>query len=197
MIRLRPVVRLVSVLWLLALALVGLAVALYCFDSLISLGAARPDRLLHLVRVEHRVGDFLRQLGVSGPAAGLSLLCGIGAVAFGILLLLGSLVPARERTALMEPGGHGTLAVRRSVLRRMVRALAEPVRGVASVGRPRLRLRRRGRGGTLLLPVTRTRSADSAELARVVGEAIEPVTAPFELRGRIRVTLGERGRRVQ
>jgi len=51
MIVLRPLVRLVGVLWLLALALVGLGVALYCFDGLVSLGSARPDRLVDLMSV--------------------------------------------------------------------------------------------------------------------------------------------------
>ena len=47
---LRALARMVGVVWMVALALFGLAVAMYCFDALIGLGSARPDRLLRPAR---------------------------------------------------------------------------------------------------------------------------------------------------
>jgi len=59
---LRALTRLVGTLWMLALALLGLGLALYCFDGFISLGSARRDRLLGLPSVRRHVGHFLGQL---------------------------------------------------------------------------------------------------------------------------------------
>lgn len=102
MIVLRPLVRLIGLLWLLALALVGLRVALYCLDGLVGLGSARPDRLAGLGSVRRSVGRLLDQLAAPGSLAWLSLLCGIAAVLVGLLLLVGLLRRARERLVLLE-----------------------------------------------------------------------------------------------
>ena len=71
---LRTLARLIGFLWMLLLALFGLGVALYCFDGLVSLGSARPDRLLHLPSVRRHVGRFLNQVAAPGSTAGLALL---------------------------------------------------------------------------------------------------------------------------
>jgi hypothetical protein len=195
---LRPLVRLIGVLWMLVLALFGLGVALYCFDGLVGLGSARPDRLLHLPSVRDHVGHFLDRLAAPGSTAGLALLCGLGAMVLGILLLAGVLGRRQERLVILEQDSEtGAIAARRKPLTDMARALAEPVRGVTSVKRPKLSLSRGGARGTLIFNATKTRTADSQELQAAVEQAVEPITKPFNLNSRVRVRLGESGNRVQ
>jgi hypothetical protein len=195
---LRPLVRLIGFLWMLALALFGLAVAMYCVDGLVGLGSVRPDRLLHLPSVRDHVGRFLGQLGAPGSIAGLALLCGLGAMVLGILLLIGVVGRRREHLVILEQDGQaGTIAARRRPLGAMARALAEPARGATSVKRPKFSLARRGTRGTLKLNATRTRTTDPRELQTNLEKAVEPITEPFGLTPRVRVRLGESGNRVQ
>jgi hypothetical protein len=195
---LRPLVRLIGFLWMLVLALFGLAVALYCFDGLVGLGSVRPDRLLHLPSVRDHVGDFLDQLAAPGSTAGLALLCGLGAMLLGILLLIGILGRRQQRHVILEQDSQtGAIAARRRPLQDMARALAESVRGVTSVKRPKLSLSRSGAAGKLIFDTTRTRTADPREVQTAVERAVEPITEPFGLKPRVRVRLGESGNRVQ
>ena len=195
---LRPLVRLVGVLWMLVLALFGLAVAMYCFDALISLGSARPDRLLHLPSVRGHVGRFLDQVAAPGSTAGLALLCGLGAMLLGILLLIGVVGRRRQRLAILEQQSQsGAIAARRRPLQDMACALAEPVRGATSVKRSKLALSRRGTRGKLKVIATRTSTTDARELEAAVQTAVEPITEPFHLNPRVRVRLGEAGSRAQ
>jgi hypothetical protein len=195
---LRPLARLIGFIWMVVLALFGLAVAMYCVDALVSLGSIRPDRVLHLPSVRDAVGHFLDQLAAPGSTAGLALLCGLGAMLLGILLLVGVLGRRQERLVILEQDSQaGAIAARRRPLRDMARALAEPVRGVTSVKRPKLSLSRGGARGTLIFNATRTRTADSRELQAAVEQAVEPITKPFGLDSRVRVRLGESGTRVQ
>jgi hypothetical protein len=195
---LRPLVRLIGFLWMVVLALFGLAVAMYCVDALVSLGSIRPDRLLDLPSVRRHVGRFLGQLAAPGSTAGLALLCGLGAMLLGLLLLIGVLGRRRERLVILEQDGQaGTIAARRRPLGAMVRALAEPARGATSVKRPKFSLARRGTRGKLKLNATRTRTTDPRELQTELEKAVEPITEPFGLTPRVRVRLGESGNRVQ
>jgi hypothetical protein len=195
---LRPLVRLIGVIWMLALAVFGLAVAMYCFDGLIRLGSARPDRLLHLPSIRDHVGHFLNQLAAPGSTAGLALLCGLGAMLLGMLLLVGVVGRRRQRLVILERDGQsGTIAARARPVQDMARALAEPVRGVTSVKRPKLSLSRSGARGKLALDATRTRTTDPRELQAAVEQAVQPITESFRLDSRVRVRLGESRRRVQ
>ena len=65
--------RMVGVVWMLVLALFGLAVAMYCVDALVGLGSVRPDRLLGLPGVRRHVGRFLDQVAAPGSTAGLEI----------------------------------------------------------------------------------------------------------------------------
>jgi len=195
---LRPLVRLIGVLWMLVLALFGLAVAAYCVDALVSLGSARPDRLLHLPSVRRHVGRFLDQLAAPGSTAGLALLCGLGAMLLGILLLIGVVGRRKQRLVILSQGRKsGAIAARARPLQDMARALAEPTSGATSVRRPRLSLARRGTRGKLKVNATRTRTTDPRELQTAVEKALEPITEPFGLRPRVRIRLGEAGNRAQ
>jgi hypothetical protein len=195
---LRVLARMVGVILMIVLALFGLAVAMYCFDAVIGLGSARPDRLLHLPSVRDHVGRFLSQVAAPGPNAGLALLCGLGAIVLGILLLIGVLGRRRQRLVLLETDHEtGALAARRRPLGDMARALAEPAEGATSIKRPKFALSRGGTRGTLKLNATRARSTDPQALTTAIQHAVEPITEPFGLRPRVRVRIGEAENRVQ
>ncbi len=198
MVLLRASARLVGALLMLALALVGLGIALYCFDGFISLGSARPDRLLDLPSVRRHVGHFLNQIASPGPTAALALGCGVAAMLLGLLLLLGTLRPSKQRLAVLDrDSGAGTLAVQPRTLKEMGRALAGQAPGATSVKRPRLALSRRGTRGRLKVTASRARTSDPREVQRAVTDRLETISDPFGLRTRVRVRLGRAGERVQ
>ena len=142
---LRPLARVVGVLWMLVLALFGLGVAMYCFDALVGLGSVRPDRLLHLPDVRRHVGRFLDQLAAPGSTAGLALLCGLGAMLLDLCCWSAcSAVAGSAWRSSSHDEQTGTIAARARPLRDMARALAEPVHGATSVKRPKLALSRHG-----------------------------------------------------
>lgn len=198
MLLLRFMTRIVGMIWMLALALLGLGIAMYCFDGFISLGSARPDRLLALSSVRRHVGHFLAQLAAPGPTAGLALLCGLGAMLLGLLLLLGTLRSRRERLVVLDrDASEGTLAARPRTLGEMSRALAEHAPGATSIKRPKLSLSRRGTRGRLEVTASRARTSDRSDVERAVKAQLEPISGPFGLRSRVRVRLGKEGQRVQ
>jgi hypothetical protein len=193
MLLLKALARLVELLLMAAIALVGLGVGLYCFSLLISLGSARPDRLLHLPVVRAHVGHFLAQLAMPGPTATLALLGGIAAVAIGIGLLVGLLGSRRERLLVVEdgPSGDGGLYVRQRILSRMVRAETVLAPGVTAVKRPKVRLARSGRSGRVKVLAARGADPDPGTVDAAVHERVDPVLEPLGLRGDVRVRLDE------
>lgn len=198
----KALVRLAGTVLMLALALLGLGIAFYCLDGVVTLGSARPDRLLHLSSVRRHVGHFLDQMAARGSTAGLALACGVGAMALGGLLIAGLLRSPKQRLAVLSADGagdaaDGTLAARPRALRDMSRALAEQVPAATSIDRPKLRLARRANRGRLTMTVSRARTSKSAEVERDVTERLKPISGPFRLKPRVRVRLGERGERVQ
>jgi len=193
---LRAVARVVAMLWALALALLGLGIALNCLDGVIRLGSVRPDRLLHLTSFRHHVGHFLTQVAAPGATAGLALLCGLGAILLGALLLAGLLAAPRERRAILDAGAEGRLAARTRALRDIARVLAEPADGITSVRRAKVKLSRRGTRGRLTLRAKRECDVPAAEVKDALEQRLRPLTEPFRLRTRLRVTLGGRGDRV-
>ena len=197
MLLVRLLARVIGALLMLALALVCLGVALFCVDSLISLGSIRPDRLVHLSRVHHHVGHFLTQIAAPGSTADLALAGGVVAVVIGLVLLVGVLRSSREKLVILEGGGDGTLAVRPRVMRAMVQALAEQTPGATAIARPALKLSRRGTRGRLTVNAARSRAGDPAEIETAVARQIEPLSGGFHLRARVRVREGESGERVQ
>jgi len=198
MLLLRALARVAGVLLMLILALAGLALVLYCLDGFIRLGSARPDRLLHLPAVRDHVGRFLHQITAPGPAAALALLCGAGAILLGIVLLIGVLAPRRQRLILLErDGSEGTLAARRRPMRDMARALAGSAQGATTVARPRLHAGGRLRPSRLTVTATHSRTHDSQQVERAIGERLQPLTEPFGVRARVHVRSGEPGSRVQ
>ncbi len=197
MLLLKALTRLVGMIWMLVLALAGLGVALYCLDGIISLGSVRPDRLLGLPGIRHHVGRFLDQLAAHGPTAALALLCGLGTMLIGLLLLRGLLGSRKQRLAVLQHDtDEGTLAARPGTLRDMARALAEQAPDASGVKRPKLSLSRRGRRGRLKVTVSRPATSDPRELQNELKERLEPISEPFHLRPRVTVRVGEPGARV-
>jgi hypothetical protein len=194
----RALARLIGAIWMLVIALLGLGVALYCLDAVINLGSIRPDRLLDLSSVRGHVGRFLTQVAAPGSTAGLALLCGLGTMAIGGLLLVGTLRSSRQRLAVLEAdSGTGIVAARPRVLAAMSRYLAEQTEGATKVRRPRLSLSRSGRRGRLTLRTTRTRTSDPRTVRQALTDAVAPVSEPFALRARVSVKLSEGRGRVQ
>jgi hypothetical protein len=194
----RPLARLIGGIWMLVIALFGLAVALYCLDGLIQLGSARPDRLVHAQRISRHVGRFLEQISAPGSTAWLAVLCGLGAMAIGLILLFGTVRSSRQRLAVLDADSiTGTVAARPRVLGDMTRDLAEQTEGAAHVKRPRLSLSRSGRRGRLRVRSNRTRTSDPKAVKQAVVEAVKPVTVPFSLTPRVSVKLSQGRGRVQ
>ena len=193
MLLLKALARLTELLLMAALALIGLGVGLYCLSLLISLGSARPDRLLHLPVVRARVGHFLAQLAAPGPTAILALLGGIAAVVIGLGLLAGLLGSRRERLLVVEDGrdGDGGLYVRQRTVSRMVRAETVLAPGVTAVKRPKVHLARSGRRGRVRVLAARGADPDPGTVDAAVHGRVDPVLEPLGLRGDIRVRLDE------
>src|ERR1700754_762354 len=123
----RAVVRIVSFLLLVLLALGGLALAVFSIDT----GTPGPSlgrlaSLLHLPDARDAVGGWLDQLEAGGSVAVLAGICGIGAILLGLFLLAGLFVPRRERLIVMAGEGPGDLATRRRPLAQAAQVLAEP-----------------------------------------------------------------------
>jgi hypothetical protein len=195
---LRATARLIGMLLMVVLALLGLGIAAYSFDGFISLGSARPDRLLGLPAVRRHVGHFLSQISAPGDTAGLALVCGIGAILLGLLLLRGTLRSAKERLVVLEAGSDGaTLAARPRTLRAVTVALAERAPGVTQVKRPKLALSRRGTRGRLKVSACRARTSEQSDVQQALTSQLEPISGPFHLRPRVRVQLAENGGRVR
>ena len=195
---LRVMARLVGSLLMVVLALFGLGVAAYCFDGFIGLGSARPDRLLGLPAARRDVGHFLAQLATPGNTAGLALICGIGTILLGLLLLRALLGSSKERLVVLDTDADGaTLAARRRTLQSMARVLAEQAPGITNVKRSKLTLSRRGTRGRLKVIASRHRTSERDEVQRAVRSQLEPISGPFNLKPRVRIHLGQSGERVQ
>jgi len=182
----RALVRLVSFLLLVILAVAGIVVAVFC----ISTGTSGPSlgklaSILHLASVRDTVGHWLGQLESSGSVAVLAGLCGLGAILFGLILLTGLLVPRRERLVTLASDGDGTLAARRRPLGQAAETLVEQVRGITQA-RARVRPRRRA-GGRLRVRASRTRTADPTQVSAAVNEQLRELTDPFTLTARVEV----------
>jgi len=190
MILLRAIARLVAVLLLVALAIVGLAVAVTSLGSGAGFSIAGLAELVSLPQLEDRVRDLLDQVESPGAAEIVPALAGLGAMIVGLLLLIGALWPRRERLVTLEQGSEGTLAARRRALAQIAGALAEQARAV-SVAKVKVRPRRRGRGGRLQVRAVHPRSAQAGDVEREATGSLEPLTSAFALKTKVRPRLAE------
>jgi Family of unknown function (DUF6286) len=194
---LRAVARLVTFVLLAVLAACGLAVAVF------SIGWSRTGefnlpglaRLVHLGDLRDQVGELLHDLAGPGPVAGITALCGVAAIALGLLLLVGALWPGRERLVILERSDVGTLAARRRVLGRVASALVEQTRGVTAT-KVKVKPGRR-RGGYLAIRADHSRTQERQDVRQRIQLALAPLTEAFGLRTRVNPRLGQHGRRVE
>lgn len=193
----RGLARLLALVLTTALAVAGLAVALFSVQgdsATLSLpGLVRHARLDDL---HARVGVFLAQVEAPGPIAKVAALAGAGAILLGLLLLAGVLVRKRERLVVLRSDGDGTIAARPRALGHGAVTLAEQARHTlhAEAG---VTARRRGLGGRLRLTVYHAQSADEAEATAASRARVQTLVESFSLRLRIRGRVPRRGARVR
>jgi hypothetical protein len=193
---LRALVRVLAFVLLLALALAGLAAAVFSIQGgTETLSYNELASLVGLPEARDAISGWFGQIAADGPIAVVALLCGLGAILLGLLLIAGVLVPRRERLIALEQREDGTLAARRRPLASVARTLTEQARGVTQA-KVRARPRRRS-GGILTVRADRTRQTDEAAARSAVEAELEPLVGPFDLRTRVASRVGEAGSRVQ
>lgn len=186
----RTLARVVGFLVLVALAVAGLVLAVFEIGT----GTSGPSlgrlaKLLSLPSVRHTVGHWLADMEKSGSVAVIAGLCGLGAMVLGLLLIVGVLVPRRERLVQLADTERGTLAARRRPLAQLATSLVEQVRGVTEA-RVKVRPFRRP-GGRLSVRASRTRRAEPAEIRGAISAQLESLTQPFKLKARVDVRRRE------
>jgi hypothetical protein len=190
----RAIARLIGFLLLVALAVAGLAAAVFCIGT----GTSGPSlgrlaSLVHAPELRDSLGGWLGQLEAPGSIAVVAALAGLGAMLLGLVLVIGVLVPRRERLVVLAHDEGGTLAARRRPLAQAAQVLVEQGRGVTEA---KVRVRpRRTRGGRLRVRATRPRPADPGEVRAAVEHELNELTGPFALSTRIQIT--DDGAKVQ
>lgn len=188
----RALTRLIALVVLVALALAGLAAAVFCIegaDGTLSLPSLASD--LHLADLRDSVGSFLGSLEGHGPVAVVAALSGAGAVLLGAVMLIGALMPGRERLVTLSDGDDGVIAARRRALGQAVTALAEQPRVVLGA-RARVRPSRRDAGGRLRVRADRDPETADREAVDAVAAALQPLTGALSLHPRVRTRARRR-----
>jgi hypothetical protein len=144
---LRFLAALLAAVLLAAIAVGGIVVAIFCLrgDSA-TLSLDHLSHLLSLDDLRDTLGGWLATLEADGPVAALAALCGAGAVLLGIGLIVGALVPRRERLLIISREERGTIAARRRAAAGALTSLAERPRDVLKA-RARVKPNRSGAGG--------------------------------------------------
>ena len=194
---LRFLAHLVAFLLLLALAVVGLAVAVFSIGAgEEGLSLPRLATLVRLPELEGLTASFLG--GVEGGAlTDQALAAGAIAVLASILLLIGALVRPTDRVMVLSDASEGRLVARRRALGHAVAATAERARGVTST-RVKVKPKRRGVGGRVEVVATHSRRADPAQIKEGVSEAVGALIGEARsLKVRTRPEPGEAGERAE
>ncbi|HEV2062105.1 MAG TPA: hypothetical protein VGR12_04565 [Solirubrobacteraceae bacterium] len=201
--QLQAIARLVTLLLLAALALVGLAVAVFSVPGGDS-GLPRLAELAQLPAVRDEVGAFLERLE-AGEASDVAWIAGFGAALVALLVIVGVVGRRRERLLPLASesgappadadadGGQeeaspppGRLAARRRPLAQMAATLAGRVRETESLSL-RVHPRRRRPGGRLRIVARFSRDADVEAGRQRIREEVRPVAEPFALKPSVRV----------
>ncbi|MCA1700476.1 MAG: hypothetical protein LC790_16885 [Actinobacteria bacterium] len=194
---LRAIDRVIALLLLLALALLGLATAIFSIQGdTRALSLPTLARHFHLPRLRELVGDFLSHLEAGGPVAWVSVGGGVAAIALGMLLLVGALAPRRERLVVLEQNGDARLAARPRPLAQIAGALVEQVRGVTDE-RTRVRPQRVGRSGRLSVSAYHSHAFSAPDIEQRASAAVTTLADAFSLRLRVRARRGAGKARVE
>jgi len=166
--------RLLGFALLLIVAVGGIAVAIFCLrggDATLSL--TNLASLLSLDELRDTVGPWLESLEADGPVAALAALCGLAAVVLGIGLLVGALVPRRERLLVIQRDEHGDITARRRAAASALAGLAERPREILGA-KAKVRPNRRRAGGRARIKLVRAAGTDerpaAEESRRQLGE---------------------------
>ena len=157
---LRLLAAVVGFLLLAAIAFGGIVVAIFCIrGGNATLSLDHLASLISLPGLRAKVGPFLESLEADGRVAALAALCGAGAVLLGIGLMIGALVPRRERTLIVERTDRGTIAARRRAVGDALADLAERPREVLGA-KAKVSPNRKRTGGRARLKLTEAAGTD-------------------------------------
>jgi hypothetical protein len=157
---LRLLAAVVAFLMLLVIAVGGIVVAIFCIrGGTATLSLHHLASLLSLPELRDKVGPWLESLEADGPVAALAALCGAGAVLIGIGLMVGALVPRRERVLIVERTDRGTIAARRRAVGDALADLAERPREVLGA-KAKVSPNRKRTGGRARITLTEAAGTD-------------------------------------
>ncbi len=193
---LRFLAALLAAVLLAAIAVGGIVVAIFCLrgDS----ATLSLDHLAHLLALDDlrdTVGGWLATLEADGPVAALAALCGAGAVLLGIGLIVGALVPRRERLLIISREERGTVAARRRAAAGALASLAERPRDVLKA-RARIKPNRSRAGGRARLKLVSATHADEHPEAQRARADLERLADSMSLRLASRTSEPRRGGRA-
>jgi len=192
----RGLARLIALVLSTALAVAGLAVAVFSVQgdsSMLSLPSLASH--LRLDDLHASVGGFLADLQVDGPSAKVAALAGAGAVLLGLLLLFGVLGRRRERLIVIRSDHEGRIAARPRAIGQAAVTLGEQCRDVLRA-KAKTSTRRRGVGGRLRLTAYHAPSMDGADAIAAGRARVQAFAESFSLRLRMRGREWRRGARV-
>lgn len=191
----RLLARIVALLLLIALAVAGLAIAVFSIqDGTNELSPANLAEIAGFAGLRDSVADLLGAVEADGPLALLSALAGLGTIALGVILLIGALAAPTERTFEGDDSADGRIAARPRPLAKAAGMLAEQVRGVT---RAKASARPSRGGGSISVRAIHGRSTSGDELSQRVEAELAPLRDGFGLRTRVRPVSGDKGSRVE
>jgi hypothetical protein len=157
---LRLLAAVVGFLLLVVIAVGGVVVAIFCIrGGTATLSLHHLASLISLPGLRDKVGPFLGSLEADGPVAALAALCGAGAVLLGIGLVIGALVPRRERALIIDRGDRGTISARRRAVGNALVDLAERPREIIGA-KAKVSPNRKRSGGRARLKLTEAAGTD-------------------------------------
>ncbi|HEY0277282.1 MAG TPA: hypothetical protein VGC32_03335 [Solirubrobacterales bacterium] len=185
-------------LLLIAFGVAGIGAAVFCIQGgTDTLSAAHLAELLSLEDLRDTLGSWFADLEADGPTAVAAAICGAGAVALGLFLLVGALVPRRDRLYLIDDdqGDAGAITARRRAIASAIAEVAERPRDVLGA-KVRVAPRRSGPGGRARIRLLRSRSTDDTDRAQEAWRDLERLEGDLSLRASVRSRLPRRGGRV-
>lgn len=188
---LRALIRLLTFVLLAVLALAGLGAIVIAVTG----GDPSVTRLIGLQTASDSVGGLLDRLESGGRPVAVAL-GALGAVALGLIVLIGTIVPTRERKFVLTKGANGRITARRRALRDVVAALVEQPRRLEA-SKVQVRPARRRAGGRLRLTICSPHREPQGDLESTARERLEPLTERFKIKHRVRVGGQPGGGRVR
>lgn len=192
---LRGLLRLATVLVFGALALAGLALAIFAIGDSHDFSLPALARYVRLPELRDFVGDHLRRLEVDHGFAEISFVVGALAVLVGLAFVVAALVPRRERLVPLEESERGRIDARKRALRDAFAALVSRQHAVTDA-RVRVRPRYRGPGGRVDVLAYRSRARAPELVEENARTAVAQLASDFSLEPRVRTRVGQGRRRV-